>query len=76
MVPRQFDALLRRQRDAHLRREFGPAIICQTVHALAGKKMLYTNFMPSWKGETKPEVSWQEHLAKAKILHVAFGGAS
>ena len=76
MVPRQFAALLRRQRDHQLRSEFGPAIICQTIHALAGKKMLYMKFMPSWKRETKSEASWQELLAKTNVLHAAYGGTN
>jgi len=76
MVPRQFSALLRRKHDAHLRQEYGAAIICQTIHALAGKKMLYTNFMPSWKREAEPEVNWQELLAKTQVLHAAYGGAN
>jgi hypothetical protein len=76
MVPRQFDALLRRHKDRQIRLEYGPAIICQTIHALAKSKVPIETFMPSWKRKTKHEVSWQEHLAKAKILHAAFGGAS
>ncbi len=76
MVPRQFAALVRRRRDHQLRLEFGPAVICQTIHALAGKKTLYTNFMPSWKSGTKPEVDWQGLLAKTKVLHAAYGGTN
>jgi hypothetical protein len=74
MVPRQFDALVRRHRDHQIRLEYGPAIICQTIHALAGKKISFTTFMPSWKSETKREASWQELLAKTKVLHAAYGG--
>jgi hypothetical protein len=61
-------------RESHLRQEFGPAMICQTIHSLAGKKTPYTNFMPSWKQKRKRDVDWQELLAKTNVLHAAFGG--
>ena len=76
MVPRQFAALVRRQREHRLRQEYGPAIICMTIHNLAGKKTPYSVFMPSWKREREPEVSWQELLAKTKVLHAAYGGTN
>ena len=74
MVPRQFDALLRRHQDHQLRQEFGAAIICQTIHNLAGKKVSHTIFMPSWKREVKSGPDWQELLAKTQVLHAAYGG--
>lgn len=76
MVPRQFQALLRRHYDHQLRSEFGAAIICRTIHAFAGKKTELETFMPSWKREKKPEADWQTLLAKTKVLHAEFGGAS
>jgi hypothetical protein len=74
MVPRQFMALLRRKRDREIRQEFGAAIICQTINALAGRKVAISAFMPSWKSEARPEPDWQELLAKTKVLHAAYGG--
>jgi hypothetical protein len=74
MVPRQFDALVRRDRERQLREEFAAGIICQTVASLAGVKMPYTNFMPSWKRAVEPETDWRELLAKTQVLHAAYGG--
>ena len=76
MVPRQFAALMRRDQDHRVRMEFGPAIICHTIHALAGRKMTVETFMPSWKREKKPEIDWQGLLAKTKVLHAAYGGTN
>ncbi len=76
MVPRQFAALMRRRQDHQIRQEFGPAIICQMVHALAGRKTPIESFMPSWKREKKSEVDWQELLVKTKVLHAAYGGTN
>ena len=74
MVPRQFVALLRRKRESDMRQEFGPAIICQTIACLVGQKMSHSTFMPSWNEPKQPEVSWQDLLAKTKVLHAAYGG--
>jgi hypothetical protein len=74
MTPRQFDALLRRNREHQLRLEFGAAIICQTIHGLAGVKTPHTNFMPSWRGKIEQEPDWEQLLAKTKVLHAAYGG--
>jgi hypothetical protein len=74
MVPRQFDALVRRHQDHQLRQEYGPAIICQAIHGLAGVKTPHTTFMPSWKREKEPEADWQQLLAKTNVLHAAYGG--
>ena len=76
LVPRQFAALVQRQRDHQVRQEFGAAIICQTIHNLAGVKTPYTSFMPSWKKQKKEtqEPDWQDLLAKTKVLHAAYGG--
>jgi len=57
-----------------LRREFGPAIICQTIHALAGKKVSHTTWMPSWVEKKSEDAPWEELLAKTKVLHAAYGG--
>ena len=74
MVPRQFSALMRRHRDHQTRQEFSSAIICQTIHNLAGVKTSYTAFMPSWKKKKETGPQWQELLAKTKVLHAAYGG--
>lgn len=75
MVPRQFDALIRRQREHHLRLEFGPAIICQHIQAIAGNKTSYTTFMPSHRAKPEPEPDWKQLLSKVNVLHEAHGGA-
>lgn len=74
MVPRQFDALVRRHREERLFHETGPAMICQMINALGGVKSSYTKFMPSYREEKQKEADWKDLMAKVKVLHTAYGG--
>lgn len=74
MVPRQFGALLRRHRDSQIRFEFGAAIICNTINALAGNKTKVETFMPSWRGPKTTEPGWQEMRSRMMMASEFAGG--
>lgn len=76
MVPRQFAALMERKHLEQVQMEYGPALIVSAMMNALGskKKPKPSDFMPSWKEETKREMAWQDQLVIVKQLHAAFGG--
>lgn len=74
MTPRQFVLLGRIRHQQDLRQEFGPALVCVGLAALAGVKRTPWEFMPSMGG-TKPtrKQKWQDQLELVKAMHARIG---
>lgn len=75
MVPRQYIALLRRERSARMRAEYGPAMIVSALTALMSKKPSNpSKFMPSLQQDAKQEKPWQDQMATMRGALEALGG--
>jgi len=77
LVPRQFVALLRRQRLERIGREYGPALITSAILARGAKRPPDpTTFMPSYnrKKDTQ-EIPWQVMKSRMRAAGRALGGS-
>lgn len=74
LTPRQFVLLGRAKQVEIMRQEYGPALVCCMVAALAGQKRQPRDFMPSLsRRRSRPD--WKDQLEKVKVLHARIGGA-